>query len=184
MDPRGRKAPRPANAGPFAVDLERREWDSNPRTPYGVSGFQDRCNQPLCHPSGLAEFYLSSQATGSPAPVPPSRGLFPPSMDASQVASVRGRLCPMGDTVSVSGRKCRANVRDPFRAAPPAIPPNPRYRLVLPGGHPRGRPAPASHGPSMTTRARSCSPASPVPARRSSPASCSKTSRRTSAACC
>ena len=32
--------------------LERRERDSNPRTSFDVSGFQDRCNQPLCHPSG------------------------------------------------------------------------------------------------------------------------------------
>ena len=27
----------------------RRGWDSNPRGPCGPSGFQDRCNQPLCH---------------------------------------------------------------------------------------------------------------------------------------
>jgi integrase len=32
-------------------EIERRGRDSNPRTPFGVSGFQDRCNQPLCHPS-------------------------------------------------------------------------------------------------------------------------------------
>ena len=29
----------------------RRGWDSNPRTPCGVSGFQDRRIRPLCHPS-------------------------------------------------------------------------------------------------------------------------------------
>ena len=27
----------------------RREWDSNPRCPYGHAGFQDRCLQPLGH---------------------------------------------------------------------------------------------------------------------------------------
>ena len=27
-------------------------WDSNPRTPRRVAGFQDRCIQPLCHLSG------------------------------------------------------------------------------------------------------------------------------------
>jgi hypothetical protein len=27
--------------------------DSNPRTPYDVSGFQDRCIKPLCHPSSV-----------------------------------------------------------------------------------------------------------------------------------
>ncbi len=31
--------------------IERMGRDSNPRTPYDVSGFQDRCNKPLCHPS-------------------------------------------------------------------------------------------------------------------------------------
>ena len=27
----------------------RRGWDSNPRSPRRDAGFQDRCNQPLCH---------------------------------------------------------------------------------------------------------------------------------------
>ena len=35
----------------FVMVDERREWDSNPRTGYPVSGFQDRCIKPLCHPS-------------------------------------------------------------------------------------------------------------------------------------
>jgi integrase len=33
---------------------KRKGRDSNPRTPCGVAGFQDRCIQPLCHPSGIA----------------------------------------------------------------------------------------------------------------------------------
>jgi hypothetical protein len=32
-------------------DAWRRERDSNPRRPCGLSGFQDRRNRPLCHPS-------------------------------------------------------------------------------------------------------------------------------------
>ncbi len=37
--------------GGFPCEIERREGDSNPRYPCGQAGFQDRCNQPLCHPS-------------------------------------------------------------------------------------------------------------------------------------
>jgi hypothetical protein len=33
--------------------LWRRGWDSNPRTGCPVAGFQDRCFQPLSHPSGF-----------------------------------------------------------------------------------------------------------------------------------
>ena len=33
--------------------------DSNPLTPFGVAGFQDRCNRPLRHPSGSAGSPLS-----------------------------------------------------------------------------------------------------------------------------
>ncbi len=40
--------------GLAAVRVWRREWDSNPRATFGAAGFQDRCNQPLCHPSGAA----------------------------------------------------------------------------------------------------------------------------------
>ena len=38
---------------------QRRGWDSNPRSPRGDSGFQDRCNRPLCHPSGLSRLQLT-----------------------------------------------------------------------------------------------------------------------------
>ena len=31
----------------------RRGWDSNPRSSCEDAGFQDRCNQPLCHLSGM-----------------------------------------------------------------------------------------------------------------------------------
>jgi hypothetical protein len=30
-------------------NMWRRGWDSNPRSPCGDAGFQDRCIQPLCH---------------------------------------------------------------------------------------------------------------------------------------
>jgi hypothetical protein len=33
----------------------RRGWDSNPRDPFRPDGFQDRCIQPLCHPSTAYE---------------------------------------------------------------------------------------------------------------------------------
>src|SRR6476620_10151303 len=36
--------------------LKRKGRDSNPRTPFGVAGFQDRCNRPLCHPSRYLVF--------------------------------------------------------------------------------------------------------------------------------
>src|SRR5678815_3869055 len=41
----------------YAADIWRRERDSNPRYPFGYSGFQDRLFQPLTHPS--ATFPLS-----------------------------------------------------------------------------------------------------------------------------
>ena len=34
-----------------AIKKKRRGRDLNPGTGFPVSGFQDRCNQPLCHPS-------------------------------------------------------------------------------------------------------------------------------------
>ncbi len=34
-----------------AINKKRRGRDLNPGTGFPVSGFQDRCNQPLCHPS-------------------------------------------------------------------------------------------------------------------------------------
>jgi integrase len=37
---------------PSALFWERRGRDSNPRSGCPDSGFQDRCNRPLCHPSG------------------------------------------------------------------------------------------------------------------------------------
>src|SRR5215469_14042683 len=36
----------------------RRGWDSNPRATYAAAGFQDRCFQPLSHPSNQ-RIYLS-----------------------------------------------------------------------------------------------------------------------------
>ena len=33
-------------------------WDLNPRTPCDVAGFQDRCIQPLCHPSVKADILV------------------------------------------------------------------------------------------------------------------------------
>ena len=34
-------------------------WDSNPRDPCGSAGFQDRCLQPLDHPSGEGDQILN-----------------------------------------------------------------------------------------------------------------------------
>jgi integrase len=44
--------------------FQRRERDSNPRTPFGVSGFQDRCNQPLCHPSERVRRHFTKTRRG------------------------------------------------------------------------------------------------------------------------
>ena len=35
--------------------FERMGWDSNPRKGLTFGGFQDRCIQPLCHPSGFLQ---------------------------------------------------------------------------------------------------------------------------------
>src|SRR4051794_2337792 len=35
----------------FFMSAERKGWDSNPRRTCALSGFQDRCDRPLCHPS-------------------------------------------------------------------------------------------------------------------------------------
>ena len=37
----------------FYWRIWRRGWDSNPRATYAAAGFQDRCFQPLSHPSNL-----------------------------------------------------------------------------------------------------------------------------------
>ena len=42
---------------------KRKGRDSNPRTPFGVAGFQDRCNRPLCHPSETRSFFLSDHCS-------------------------------------------------------------------------------------------------------------------------
>jgi hypothetical protein len=50
---RGQKETGPAGLTRFQTsNVWRRGRDSNPRTTCAVSGFQDRCIQPLCHPSG------------------------------------------------------------------------------------------------------------------------------------
>ena len=48
---------------------ERRGWDSNPRSACTDSGFQDRCDRPLCHPSGTRLGY---------APLPDGMGQAAP----------------------------------------------------------------------------------------------------------
>ena len=40
-----------------AIKKKRRGRDLNPGTGFPVSGFQDRCNQPLCHPSCLKSIF-------------------------------------------------------------------------------------------------------------------------------
>ena len=40
-----------------AFKKKRRGRDLNPGTGFPVSGFQDRCNQPLCHPSCLKSIF-------------------------------------------------------------------------------------------------------------------------------
>src|SRR5438093_9135207 len=42
----------------------RRGWDSNPRTTFAVAGFQDRCLQPLGHPSVLARRNIHNVSGG------------------------------------------------------------------------------------------------------------------------
>ena len=71
--------------------LKRMGWDLNPRDAFTSAGFQDRCIQPLCHPSGfrgcivrrvLAEVYRACRpgrrtvAAGKPPPPASGRGGF------------------------------------------------------------------------------------------------------------
>ena len=72
-----------------AETARRTGWDSNPRAAFATAGFQDRCIQPLCHPSGRIPFHLSRRRRsrrmnagesalrphGAPALTPP-RGFF------------------------------------------------------------------------------------------------------------
>jgi hypothetical protein len=45
----------------------RKGWDLNPRTAFTVGGFQDRCHQPLGHPSAYRLLYVTlPQARGLP----------------------------------------------------------------------------------------------------------------------
>src|SRR5450759_4307054 len=44
----------------------RRGWDSNPRTTCAVAGFQDRCDEPLCHPSACGQCSNVTSRGGSP----------------------------------------------------------------------------------------------------------------------
>ena len=70
---------------------KRMGWDLNPRAAFATAGFQDRCIQPLCHPSGfrgcivrrvLAEVYRACRpgrrtvAAGKPPPPASGRGGF------------------------------------------------------------------------------------------------------------
>ena len=66
------------------LKLERMGRDSNPRDAYAPAGFQDRCLQPLGHPSDLGNSTLSRRGAGvqtvSCPRVCPQGGLFiPPS---------------------------------------------------------------------------------------------------------
>lgn len=46
----------------MGLQLKRRGWDLNPRTTYMISGFQDRCNQPLCDLSISRQSDLNQQS--------------------------------------------------------------------------------------------------------------------------
>src|SRR3954469_13723748 len=48
-------------AAPRRRETGRRGRDSNPRTSCPVSGFQDRCIRPLCHPSGAQTLRLGGR---------------------------------------------------------------------------------------------------------------------------
>ena len=58
----------------------RRGWDSNPRTPYGVSGFQDRRLKPLGHPSNVHSSESGGLPTHYPAFASTSCEHWPPKM--------------------------------------------------------------------------------------------------------
>ena len=45
----------------WTVEEWRREWDSNPRYGFPYGGFQDRCHQPLGHPSGRPQYLTASR---------------------------------------------------------------------------------------------------------------------------
>src|SRR3954452_918058 len=54
------------SAGTGAASLVRRGRDSNPRTTCAVSGFQDRCIRPLCHPSSPLKAIRGASAGVAP----------------------------------------------------------------------------------------------------------------------
>ena len=55
----------------FLLQKKRMGWDLNPRTTFAVAGFQDRCIQPLCHPSKRLPFANGpEQASFEPADAP------------------------------------------------------------------------------------------------------------------
>ena len=48
--------PQPEQTYETDVVEQRMGWDLNPRAAFATAGFQDRCIQPLCHPSGFHSF--------------------------------------------------------------------------------------------------------------------------------
>src|SRR5665647_1665099 len=69
----------------------RRGWDSNPRTTCAVAGFQDRCDEPLCHPSAPCQCSNVTSRAGSPG----ERHLaYCSAMTALFIACADGRVAP------------------------------------------------------------------------------------------
>src|SRR5665647_3318578 len=69
----------------------RRGWDSNPRTTCAVAGFQDRCDEPLCHPSAPCKCSNVTSRAGSPG----ERHLaYCSAMTALFIACADGRVAP------------------------------------------------------------------------------------------
>ena len=106
-----------------------------------ISGFQDRCIKPLCHPS------KSAHSTFSTRPGPDKFAFSPLVTAAFKSRAAGGRYSRVGDSSSRDRReRGRAHVRPPVRAAPPAVSADAGHGRLLPGNRPRaggGRPAPS-----------------------------------------
>ena len=68
---------------------KRMGWDSNPRTTFAVAGFQDRCIQPLCHPSSRCHSRCHSRCQwNTPREAAATFEVRPPAFDVYPLAPV------------------------------------------------------------------------------------------------
>ena len=149
----------------LAATDKRMGWDSNPRATFAAAGFQDRCIQPLCHPS-FDQPIRQGFASGTPAnahatPARPASTAHPPrhgpAFDAAtSVNPSAGTAHRRSSTVcrptnarrTQSARTQSIPPRNPQSSNPPSPPPGPRERPPPVAGSLRPKPAAeAGRGP-------------------------------------